>query len=88
MSDTTEIAFDVRAVLAGIDRDLAEQQKLLAEQRKLFADEIKLRSEELKLRSESRKLDRDRLLAPWLAILGLLGGAITVGGAIWRAVHP
>lgn len=35
--------------------------------------------------SESRKLDRDRSLAPGLAIIGIAGGAITVARSILRA---
>ena len=77
MSETSEPPVDLRALLARIDRDLMELAKLREESRKLNA-------EEAKLRSEARKLDRDRWIAPWLAITGLVGGVVTVGGAIWR----
>jgi hypothetical protein len=64
---------ELRGVIVRIDRDIAEAAKLRAEQSKLF--------------SEARKFDRERTLAPWLAVLGLLGGIITVAGALWRALH-
>jgi Skp family chaperone for outer membrane proteins len=87
MSDTTEAPFDVRAILARIDRDLMESAKLREESEKFIAEQKKLTAEEAKLRSEARKLDRDRWIAPWLAITGLAGGFITVAGAIWRLLH-
>lgn len=94
MSDTIQPPPDLRAILARIDRDLEESgklreesQKFIAEQKKLMAEEAKLRSEELKLGSEARKLDRDRWIAPWLAVTGLVGGIITVAGAVWRVLH-
>lgn len=95
MSDQPiDVALDMRRELARIDRDLAETQKLNAETRKLFAEARKfdyaefekLSAETRKLFSEAAKLDRDRWLAPWLAIAGLLGGIITVAGALWRAL--
>jgi hypothetical protein len=87
MSDTSEPDTNLRAILARIDRDLAEERKLRYESEKFLAEQKKLMAEETKLRSEGRKLDRDRWLAPWLAIVGLIGGIITVGGAIWRTFH-
>lgn len=73
MSETATPDLDLRAELARINRDRAETAKFAAEQRKLI--------------SKSRKLDRDRLLAPWLAILGVIGGLITIAGALWRVLH-
>jgi hypothetical protein len=78
MSDTTRDPIDLRAILARIDRDLAEQSKLRAESDK-FA------SEQRKLNAEAAKLDRDRWLAPALAITGLVGGILTVALTIARA---
>ena len=89
MSDVT----DGDTIHARIERDLAESAKLrqeserfIAEQRKLIAEELKLRSEELKLRAEQMKLDRDRWLAPGLAVVGLIGGLVAIATLILRAV--
>jgi hypothetical protein len=87
MSDTTEPPVDFRAIVARIDRDLEEAGKLREESQKFIAEQKKLMAEEAKLRSEARKLDRDRWIASWLAITGLVGGLITVGGALWRVLH-
>lgn len=87
MSDTSEPSFDLQAIVARIDRDLMESGKLRQETQKFVAEHDKLIAEEAKLRSEARKLDRDRWIAPWLAITGLVGGVITVAGAVWRVLH-
>lgn len=87
MGDTTEPPLDLRAIVACIDRDLMEAGKLRQETQKFVAEHDKLIAEEAKLRSEARKLDRDRWIAPWLAITGLVGGIITVAGTIWRLLH-
>ena len=87
MGDTIEQPPDLRAIVARIDRDLEESAKLRAENRKFIAEHDKLIAEEATLRSEARKLDRDRWIAPWLAITGLVGGLITVIGAVWRLLH-
>lgn len=50
----------------------AESEKFIAEQRKLIA--------------ESQKLDRDRLLAPWLTIVGIVGGVVTISSLIMRVL--
>jgi hypothetical protein len=79
MTDTS--SFDVRAQLARIDRDLAENEKLLSEARKLFAEERKLFAEE-------RKLQRDTGLAPWIVAVNVFTVllAAIVGGLIARVV--
>jgi hypothetical protein len=64
MGDTIEPAFDVRAILVRIDRDLMESAKLREESDKFIAEQKKLTAEEAKLRSEARKLDCDRWIAP------------------------
>ncbi len=73
---------DLRAVLAQIDRDLAESAKLRAEQNKLTEEAAKLLAEQRKLVTEERKLDRDRLLAPLLALGGIAVGVLSAATAI------
>lgn len=87
MSDTTGPPIDYKAIVAQIDRDLMEAGKLRQKTQKFLTEHDKLVAEEAKLRSEARKLDRDRWIAPWLAIMGLVGGIVTVGGATWRLSH-
>ncbi|MBV8612507.1 MAG: hypothetical protein JOY66_01880 [Acetobacteraceae bacterium] len=110
-----DVPADLRAILAGIDRDLAEsaklrpegdklaaerdklpaerdklaaeRDKLLGEQLKLGAEQIRFNAEQLKLNAEAAKLNRDRWWQPALAIVGLIGGLVTAGGAIWHALH-
>lgn len=61
---------DIREQIARIDRAREETLKFTAEQHKLTA--------------EAAKLGRDRLLAPWLAIVGLIGGLIAIASALAR----
>jgi len=53
---------DLRAEIARIDRERAETAKLTEEARKFIA--------------EARKFDRDRWLAPMLAVVTVLGGML------------
>lgn len=69
---------DLKAILAGIDRDPAESGKLRAETEKFVAEQRKPIAEQVKFDAEARKLNRDRWLAPWLAIVGLIGGLLTI----------
>jgi hypothetical protein len=77
MSTTTEgrEAIDLQAIVARIERDLAESRKLREESEKFVA-------ERRKLDSESLKLDRDRWLAPALAIAAVIGGLLGVASFI------
>ncbi len=70
MSNTT----GEELVLAKMRRDNAETEKRVAEARRFFAEHDKLR------------LGADRLLAPWLAIVGLIGGVISIVVALacWK----
>ena len=72
MSDTGRTDYD--AILARIERDLAEAPKLRAESEKFIA-------EQRKLIAESQKLDRDRALVPWQLVATLLGA----GAALFAA---
>lgn len=75
---------DLRARLAEIDRTQAETHKLVAETGKLNSEARKLLSEQSKLIAEEMKLHRERQFAPWLAYLGIIGGVLTVIGALLR----
>ena len=78
MSDIPALdPINLRAILVKLDRDRAETDKLQSETRKFVA-------ESLKLNAEALKLNRDRWLAPWLAIVGLIGGIITIASTIAR----
>lgn len=89
MSDIPHDSLDLREQIARIDRALvdidraqAETRKFVAEQAKLVDEAAKLRAEDRKLMAEAGKLNRDRLLAPALAITGLVGGIITIVGFV------
>jgi hypothetical protein len=59
-----EAPLDMRAILARIDRDLAESDELRAETRKFVA--------------EANKMTWDRWLAPIVVIVGGIGGGIAL----------
>ena len=73
-------ALNIQAIVARIDRDLAESRKLREESEKLMA-------ERRKLDSEGRKFDRDRWLAPALAIASVIGGVLGVASFIARIIQ-
>jgi hypothetical protein len=85
MSGTTAPT-EAQVALASYDQMLADTGLALAETRKFAAEQNKLAAEQGKLNAEARKLDRDRWLAPALAITGLIGGVLTVAVTIARAV--
>lgn len=64
-------ALNERALLARIDRDLAESAKLRSETEKFVAEQRKLIAEAL-------KINRDRWYAPALAIASVAGGLLGV----------
>jgi hypothetical protein len=55
---------------------LAEQQKMLAEQQKQLAEREKLGAQQGKLVAEGARYDRDRWLAPVLAIVTVIGAVV------------
>ncbi|MEO8715333.1 MAG: hypothetical protein ABI369_10000 [Acetobacteraceae bacterium] len=65
-------SLDLREQIARIDRMRDESDKFRAEQRKLIA--------------EAGKLGRERWLAPWLAVVGLIGGVVAVVTLILHAI--
>lgn len=82
MSDISAADTSHRAILAQIDRNIAETGKLLAEQSKLFA-------EQRKLAAEATKLDRDRNAMPWqvtAALVGSCGAMIAAGVALTKVL--
>lgn len=97
MSDDTFNPMDRAAlddILTRIERQMAETRKLGAEQNKLAVESLRLSAEQnklameaLKLGAEQRKLDRDRWLAPSLAITSLAGGIVAVATLIGHALH-
>lgn len=73
-------ALNIQAIVERIDRDLAESRKLREESETLMA-------ERRRLDSEGRKFDRDRWLAPALAIASVIGGVLGVASFIARIIH-
>ncbi len=73
MSDASDYGerLNLREQLARIDQLMAETQKFQREANKL--------------RAEERKFDRERILAPSLAIIGILGGLVAVATLILHA---
>ena len=92
MSDSTVDGLNIREQMARIDRNQAEIQKLFAETAKLnridrdHAEVQKLFAEARKLTAEAAKLNRDRFLAPALALAATLGAIATFAPAIIRAI--
>jgi hypothetical protein len=95
MSDTADQPADLPAILARIDRDLAESAKLreesnkfAAEQHKLLAEQQKLYAEQQKLYAEQQKLDleaakRNHWLAPALTVASVIGGLLGAAFIGW-----
>ena len=79
MSDAARDPTDLQAIHARIDRDLAESSKLRAESEKFVAEQRKLIAEAL-------KLNRDRWLAPVLAIAAVVGGILGVSSFIAKII--
>ena len=79
MSDAARDPPDPQAIRARIDRDLAESSKLRAESEKFIA-------EQRKLIAEAMKLNRDRWLAPVLAIAAVVGGMLGVASFVAKIV--
>jgi len=83
---TSRDPIDIEAIVARIDRDLAEQAKLRRESEKFIAEQQKLMAEREKLTAEASKLNSDRGLAPWLAIIGLIGGLLAIANFLSQMV--
>jgi hypothetical protein len=68
----SEVRPDLKAILASIDRDLLESGKRRAETEQFVAEQRGLIAGQVTFDAEPRWLDR--WLAPWLAVVGLIGG--------------
>jgi hypothetical protein len=75
----SDASIDIRSITARIDRDLAESSKLRAETEKFVAEQRKLIAEE-------QKLNRDRWLAPVLAVAAVIGGVLGTASFIAKLV--
>jgi hypothetical protein len=84
MSDAPPIPDET--LLVTLRRMNAETEKFIAEQRKLSAEQQKLSAEQQKLYTEGLKLERDRLLAPIIAVGGLFVGGMGLVVAILVAL--
>lgn len=71
---------DLREQIVRIDRAIAESEKLREESRKFIA-------EQHKLAAEAAKLDRERWLAPALAIAAVIGGLLGAASFIAKLIH-
>jgi hypothetical protein len=63
-----------------------EIQRLVEETRKFVAEQHKLMEEAYKFTAETRKLDRDRWLAPALAIAAVVGGLLGTASFIAKVI--
>ena len=72
MSDSSLPPLDLREQISRIDRAIAESDKFVAEQRKLMA--------------EAAKYERERWLAPVLAIAAVIGGLLGTAAFIARVM--
>lgn len=82
MTGASPDRFDEAEVLARIFHRMEEAEKFSAEQRKLIAESQKFAAEQQKLYAEGLKLQRDRWLAPVLAIVTAIGAVGGVTAAV------
>ena len=61
-----------------LQEQIARITRMNAETGKLQEETLKLVSEAHKLAAEARKLNRDHGLAPWLVIVGVVGGMLGI----------
>ena len=73
-------------LVARIERQQAETRKFVAEHDKLAAEARKCFAEHDKLAAEARKLNRERFLAPALALAATLGAIATLAPTVLRAL--
>ncbi len=75
---------DVSADRLTLDELISRIERQQAETREFASETLKLAAEAGKLQAEEMKIGRDRLLAPWLAIVGLIGGLLAIASTIAR----
>jgi hypothetical protein len=68
---------DISEQILRLQRMLDESEKFRAETRKLIAESDKFAAEQRKLISEAQKFDRDRWLAPVLALVTVIGAVVS-----------
>jgi hypothetical protein len=67
-------------------RNQAELQRMIAETAKLNEETRKFVAEQHKLMAEAGKLDRDRWLAPVIAIAAVIGGLLGTAAFIAKVI--
>jgi uncharacterized protein YegJ (DUF2314 family) len=81
-----ENPIDLRAIIAELERDRAETQKLYAEASKMNAETFKLNAETFKLNSEGHKFNRDIWIVLLTGVLAVVAGVIARGPEILTAL--
>jgi hypothetical protein len=77
---------DLQRLVAETRKLLAEHDKLFAETRKLGAERDQLTAAAVRAYAETAKLNRDRWLAPLVAVAAAIGTAIGAASAIYRLI--
>ncbi len=80
----SDVPLDLKEQLARIDRMIQETGKFAEETRKFTEEQHKLIAEERKLGAEAAKLERDRWLAPWMVVVGGVGGMLAIAQFLLR----
>jgi hypothetical protein len=75
---------DLAELVSRIERRQEESRAIASEQNKLMVERARLEAEQARLDAERPRPRRGRLLAPRLAIIGLVGALITIASAIAR----
>ena len=86
--ETQKLIDEARKLQAEALKLDAETMKMHRETLKFDAETMNLHREALKFDAEAMKLNRDRGLAPWLAIVGLIGGLLAIANFALRFIHP
>lgn len=71
---------------AQLQRIVAETRKLLAEERKFSAEYDRDTAATIKAYAETAKINRDRWLAPLIALAAAIGTLIGSGAAVYRLI--
>lgn len=82
IAESQKFTEETRKYTAEQHKLTAEALKFFTEQNKLNAEALKFSTEQNKLNAEARKLDRERWLAPVLAVVTMFGALIAAIGGI------